>query len=100
MGEWPVKAWDNLGDDAAAGSRAPQIVATTTPRPVPLVRRLLAEPGFVLTRGTTARQSRQSAACLSGSAMQRVYAGTRLGRQELAGELLDDVEGALWTRAI
>ncbi|MBK8631368.1 MAG: DNA-packaging protein [Sphingomonadales bacterium] len=93
-----VKAWNNLDMTLRLG-HAPRIVATTTPRPVPLVRRLLAEPDFVLTRGTT-QDNRANLPTAFLSAMQRVYAGTRLGRQELAGELLDDVEGALWTRAL
>jgi phage terminase large subunit-like protein len=93
-----VKAWNNLDMTLRLG-HAPRIVATTTPRPVPLVRRLLAEPGFVLTRGTT-QDNRANLPTAFLSAMQRVYAGTRLGRQELAGELLEDIEGALWTRAL
>jgi phage terminase large subunit-like protein len=90
------ESWDNLAMTLRLG-KAPQIVATTTPRPVPLVRRLLAEPGFVLTRGTTADNRANLPPAFLG-AMERIYAGTRLGRQELAGELLDDVEGALWSR--
>lgn len=90
------ESWDNLAMTLRLGAR-PQIVATTTPRPVPLVRRLLADPGFMLTRGTTADNRANLPPAFLG-AMERIYAGTRLGRQELAGELLDDVEGALWSR--
>lgn len=89
-------AWDNLmmglriGDD-------PRVLATTTPRPVPLVRRLVAEDGVVVTGGRTA-ENRANLAPGFVAAMQAGYGGTRLGRQELNGELIEEVEGALWTR--
>jgi phage terminase large subunit-like protein len=77
----------------------PQAIATTTPRPVPVIRRLMAEDGVHTTRGRMADNALNLAAPFV-AAMQSVYAGTRLGRQELDGELIDDVEGALWTRAM
>lgn len=77
------------------------IVVTTTPKPKPLVKQLLArDDGSVhLVRGSTF----DNAANLSESALKELrarYEGTRLGRQELEGEVLDDVEGALWTWAL
>src|SRR3546814_5972963 len=66
---------------------------------VPLVRRLMKEAGVVPTGGATGANRFN----LSGpwlAAMQRIYGGTRLGRQELDGAMLEDVEGALWTRAL
>ena len=78
---------------------APTVVATTTPRPVPLIRRLMGEQGVTTTRGRMADNALNLAVPFV-AAMQTVYAGTRLGRQELDGELIDDVEGALWTRAM
>ncbi len=110
IGKWPhgVLAWDNLAMGMRLGSTRPggmrrgarpRIVATTTPRPVPLVVRLAADPAVVVTRGRT----QDNASALPTAfldEMARGFAGTRLGRQELDGELLLDVAGALWTRAL
>jgi phage terminase large subunit-like protein len=75
-----------------------RIVVTTTPKPKPLVKDLLGrtDGSVVLVKGSTS----DNAANLSESALAELharYAGTRIGRQELEGELLDDIEGALWT---
>lgn len=89
-------SWDNLMMGMRLGT-APRIVATTTPRSVPLVRRLVRESDVVVTRGRTG-ENRMN---LPGSflrAMEAGYRGTRLGRQELDGELIEEIEGALWTR--
>ena len=75
-------------------------MATTTPRPVALVRRLVADAAagsVVVTRGRTA-DNRANLADGFVEAMERSYGGTRLGRQELDGELIEEVEGALWSR--
>jgi phage terminase large subunit-like protein len=91
-----IPAWNNLMMMLRVG-RMPQVIATTTPRPVPIVRRLLAEAGVAVTRGATV----DNALNLSGQwidTMRSLYGGTRLGRQELGGETIDDVEGALWSR--
>ena len=72
-------------------------VVTTTPRPVRLIRMLLANPTCVVTRGRT----EDNLANLSEEFFRDIvarYTGTRLGRQELDAEVLDDVPGALWTR--
>jgi phage terminase large subunit-like protein len=76
----------------------PQVVITTTPRPTRLLKALLkrSDGSVVLTRGSTF----DNAANLSQAALQELrarYEGTRLGRQELYGEVLEDVEGALWS---
>ncbi len=89
-------AWDNLMMTLRLGSD-PRVVATTTPRPVPLIRRLERETGVSISRGAMTA-NRTNLPKLWLSAMQENYGGTRLGRQELDGELIDDVEGALWTR--
>lgn len=76
--------------------RARQIV-TTTPRPVRVIRELLADDTTIVTRGKTMDNAKN----LSDSALSYLlsrYEGTRLGRQELEGDLLDDVPGALWSR--
>ncbi|MEO0440544.1 MAG: terminase family protein [Pseudomonadota bacterium] len=91
-------AWDNLKMGMRLG-RAPKITATTTPRPVPLVRSLVGDRGTVITRGST----KDNVANLPGAfikVMEADYGGTRLGRQELDGELIEELEGALWTRAM
>lgn len=90
--------WDNLAMSLRLG-KTPQVVATTTPRPVPLIRRLMGEAGVTTTRGRMADNALNLAEPFV-AAMHSVYAGSRLGRQELDGELIDDVEGALWTRAM
>jgi phage terminase large subunit-like protein len=89
-------AWDNLAMGLRLGER-PRVLVTTTPRPTALMRRLLALPDLIETRGATRDNPH-----LPGSfvdAMDQLYGGTRLGRQELDGEMIDDVAGALWTRA-
>ena len=100
------RAWNNLLMGLRLGDR-PRLVATTTPRPVPLLQRLLAEEsaggngpgGTVVTRGSTYA----NAANLPDRflrQMKRNFGRTALGRQELDGEMLAEVEGALWTRSL
>ena len=91
------EAWDQLQYGLRVG-RARQIV-TTTPRPVRVIRALLDDPSCTVTRGRTL----DNEANLSAEALAyllRKYAGTRLGRQELDAEILDDVPGALWQRSM
>jgi phage terminase large subunit-like protein len=78
---------------------APRQMATTTPRPTKLMKRLLADPQTVVTRMRTA-DNRQHLAASFLSAVVGRYRGTVLGRQELDGELIEDLPGALWTRAM
>jgi predicted phage terminase large subunit-like protein len=91
-------AWDmlmfglRLGDD-------PRVIVTTTPKPTRLIRELYSDPNTIVTRGSTY----QNKANLAGAFLDQIvrkYEGTRLGRQELEAEILDDVPGALWTRAL
>ena len=79
-----------LGED-------PRAVVTTTPRPTRLIRTLLADPTVVVTRGRTC-ENRDNLAPAFLEQIVRRYQGTRLGRQELDGEILEDVPGALWSR--
>lgn len=74
----------------------PRWVASTTPRPIPLIRRLLKDKGTAVTRGSTF-DNRANLSKTFVQAIEERYAGTRLGRQELFAEILDDVEGALWS---
>jgi phage terminase large subunit-like protein len=92
------EAWDNLELVLRAGSD-PRCVVTTTPKPIAVVRELLTDPLTTVTRGSTY----DNAANLAPSFLRRIlgkYEGTRLGRQELHAELLDDIPGALWQRAM
>ncbi|WP_428628713.1 DNA-packaging protein [Sphingopyxis sp.] len=100
IAKWPQgeAAWDNLMLTMRIGAQ-PQVVATTTPRGVPLVRRLMKEKGVQVTRGAT-DSNRLNLSPRWLATMGAIYDGTRLGRQELDGELLEDVEGALWTREL
>ena len=91
-------AWDNLQLGLRLGDR-PQVVATTTPRAVPLVKRLLETGAAQVTRGSTFANKANLAVGFVRS-VRRQYGQSLLGRQELDGELLEDIEGALWTRAL
>lgn len=74
----------------------PQALLTTTPRPMALLKTLCAAQGTVMVRGRMADNRLLPSAFVA--AMQADYRGTRLGRQELDGELIEDLPGALWTR--
>jgi phage terminase large subunit-like protein len=95
-----MTAFDNLRVGTRLGAN-PKIMVTTTPKRVPLLYQLLEEnkknpSKIVITRGSTL----DNAGNLSGAyleAITGVYAGTRLAQQELYGEMLDSLEGALWT---
>ncbi|WP_207211388.1 MULTISPECIES: DNA-packaging protein [Rhodoplanes] len=92
------ETWDMLQFGLRLGTRPRQLV-TTTPRPIPVLKEVLASPSTVVTRGRTRDNAANLAPAFMASIQER-YAGTRLGRQELDAEILDDVPGALWTRAM
>ena len=100
IAKWPEgeAVWANLAMGLRLGQH-PRIVATTTPKPVPLVRTLVASDGVVVTRGRTV-DNRAHLPPAYLEAMRDAYAGTRLGRQELDGELIEELPGALWSRAL
>jgi phage terminase large subunit-like protein len=77
----------------------PQSVITTTPKPKKLIKELLKASTTHITRGST-YDNRANLAPQFFNAVIKKYEGTRLGRQELNAEVLDDVEGALWTRTM
>src|SRR5439155_17313177 len=77
----------------------PRVVVTTTPRPIRLLRELLADPKVVVTGGRTIENGKNLAPAFLEQVVRR-YQGTRLGRQELDGEILDDMPGALWTHGL
>jgi phage terminase large subunit-like protein len=91
-------AWDNLQFGLRLGDR-PQQVVTTTPRPLTALKTILARDDTVTTRGTTYDNRANLAPSFFAEIIRR-YEGTRFGRQEIGAELLDDVPGALWTRAM
>ena len=95
---WPYaeRVWDNLQFGLRLGE-APRCVATTTPRPVPLVRRLVTGD-TVITHSKTEDNANHLAPGFVDE-MKRTYAGTALARQELEGALIEDIEGALWRRS-
>ena len=100
LGKWKKgeAAWDMLQFALRLGVR-PRALVTTTPRANPLLRAILDEPGTAVTRApTTANRMHLAASFLE--AVTAKYGGRRLGRQELDGELILDVEGALWTWAM
>jgi phage terminase large subunit-like protein len=88
------ETWDmlqlglRLGDD-------PRSIVTTTPRPGPVLRAIMAAPDTVTIGGPTHRNPHNGERW--NAKMNRLYAGTRLGRQELGGEMLADSPGQLWT---
>ncbi|WP_097029804.1 DNA-packaging protein [Cereibacter ovatus] len=91
------EAWDMLQFALRSGEEPRQVV-TTTPRNVPVLRHILDNPSTVVTHAPT----EANRAYLAKSFLEEVHArydGTRLGRQELEGVLLEDAEGALWTTA-
>jgi predicted phage terminase large subunit-like protein len=99
VGAWRYsEAWDMLMLGLRLGAN-PQCVVTSTPRPIRLIRDLLKREGVdvAVSRGTTYENKANLAEAFLQQIVRR-YEGTRLGRQELNAELLDDVPGALWER--
>jgi len=92
------ETWDMLQFTMRRGAD-PRVFVTTTPRPIPVIREILADPTTAVTRGSTFDNAENLPAQFLAKLKTR-YEGTRLGRQELEAEILDDVPGALWTRAM
>lgn len=95
---YPEETWDNLqlGLRLRVGAGTPQVLVTTTPRPVPFLKKLIADSKQ--TGGRTADNRNLPPAFVAR--MEAAYGGTRKGRAELDGVMVEDVEGALWTRAL
>ncbi|USI71464.1 DNA-packaging protein [Sphingomonas morindae] len=89
-------AWGNLLLGLRLGRR-PQLVATTTPRPLAWLKTLAARGDVRVTRGRSVDNRLHLPADFL-AAMTETYGGTRLGRQELDGEMIEDAPGALWRR--
>ncbi len=99
LGKWKhgQETWDMLQFALRLGDR-PRALVTTTPRPVPVLKALIADPGTAVCRIRTSDNAVNLAPGFL-AAMSGRYGGTRLGRQELDGELIEDREDALWSRA-
>lgn len=96
--KYPLETWDNLEFGLRIGAN-PQVICTTTPRPIPIIRKLLAEQSTIDVVGS----SYENIDNLSPLYVNRVikkYENTRLGKQEIHGLILEDTEGALWTREV
>jgi phage terminase large subunit-like protein len=104
IGKWEtaasraVNSWDNLMLGLRLGD-APQVVATTTPRAVALVQRLMRDGQAAITRGASEDNKYNLPARFLDDMRER-YGRSLLGRQELDGELIVDLPGALWTRSL
>ncbi|MFC6773703.1 DNA-packaging protein [Methylobacterium gregans] len=98
LAKWPdpEAAFDMLQFGLRLGTH-PRTLVTTTPRPIPLLRRLLADPRTAVSRARTHDNAENLAPAFLETVVAR-YAGTRLGRQELDGELIEDRPDALWSR--
>lgn len=93
--QYPDETYDNLNFALRLGDQ-PRVVITTTPRPIKLVKQLWKDSSVVKTVGSTL-ENRSNLASSFIDFIYKKYAGTRLGRQELEGEILMDVPGALWS---
>jgi phage terminase large subunit-like protein len=100
MAKWRYmqETWDQLQFGLRLGAH-PRAIVTTTPRPLPLIRRMMNDDTVFVTRGAT-KDNRDNLASSFLKQIEERYGGTRLGRQELEGEVLEDIPGALWTRDI
>jgi phage terminase large subunit-like protein len=94
---YPQESWDQAMLGLRLGD-CPQSVVTTTPRPIPIIRALEKAPTSVVTRGTSYENRENLSPAFFTDIVTR-YEGTRLGRQELNAEILDDNPLALWKRA-
>jgi phage terminase large subunit-like protein len=96
LGSWQYpETWDMLQFGLRLGND-PRTVITTTPRPTKLIRDIIKDQKTLLTRGSTFDNAKNLAAPFLQTVLNK-YQGTRLGRQELYAELLEDTPGALWT---
>ena len=88
--------WDMLMFGLRLGKK-PRVLVTTTPRPIPLLKELIKRPDVHIVKGKTSDNASNLAETFLSAIVNR-YEGTRLGRQELDGDILDDTPGALWSR--
>ncbi len=100
LAKWPKaeEAWNMLQFALRLGDH-PQQVVTTTPRNVPVLKRIMASESSVMTHAPT-RANRANLASSFLDEIETQFGGTTQGRQEIEGILIEDVEGALWTRTM
>ena len=97
LGSWKyTETWDQLMFGLRLGQN-PKVVITTTPKPIPIIKELAKRKDVLVTSGSTFENEKNLADAAVRQLRER-YAGTRLGRQELFAEILEDVEGSLWSR--
>jgi phage terminase large subunit-like protein len=96
--KYPTDTWDNLMFGLRMGKN-PQACVATTPRPIQIIKRLIKDKSTAVTRGHTLDNAGNLAPQFLRYVLER-YEGTRLGRQELAGEILEDNPDALWDRGL
>lgn len=95
----PDATMDNLEMGLRVGPD-PRGIITTTPRPIPVILGLVKDPGVVDVAGISTFANAANLPPAFLERLKRKYAGTRLGRQELDGEILEDNPGALWQRGV
>lgn len=95
---YAIETWDNLQFGLRLGDHPKQII-TTTPRPIKLLKDIIARDDTFITTGSTYENLENLAPAFKAQIVSR-YEGTRVGRQELNAELLEDVPGALWQRSL
>jgi len=97
LGSWKyTETWDQLMFGLRLGQN-PKVIITTTPKPIPMIKELAKRKDVLVTSGSTF-ENEKNLADAAVIALRERYAGTRLGRQELFAEILEDVEGSLWSR--
>tara|TARA_R100000995_G_C3481044_1_gene123923 strand:- start:599 stop:1858 length:1260 start_codon:yes stop_codon:yes gene_type:complete len=96
--KYPYATWDQLMFGLRLGQN-PRAVVTTTPRPIQLVRDLMKSKNTAITRGSTFANRDNLAPVFLDQIMEK-YQGTSLGQQEIYAELLEEIPGALWDRAL
>lgn len=92
------KVWDQLMFGLRLG-KTPRAIVTTTPRPTAFLKALIKDPDVITTRGNTSENAKNLAPPFL-SYVQRHYANSCLGRQELHAEIVEENEGALWRRSL
>lgn len=92
------ETWDNFMMGLRLGTQ-PKVIATTTPRPTRMIKDLIKDPTVHVSSGTTYENVKNLAPAFLSTIIKK-YEGTRLGRQELNAEVLEDVQGALWTLSL
>ena len=97
--QYPQEAWDQIQFGFRVITKALRGIITTTPKPIPTLKALIKKAETVTTRGSS-YENRANIADIYFKTVIAPYEGTRLGRQEINAEILEDIPGALWTRSL